>query len=402
MKKLFTGILTMLLIVATLTACAKSAPKETTDTTKTDKTKDTVETIGGKIILLTSSSSGPVYDFNLAAMDMWSKELGYTYDVVYGDGSNDPAGNLTAVKNAMTNDVVGLIAMQDGGIADIMAEYPDLYVVGLASDMYSVYGAEGASASAATNEKFLGSVAGGYANGADIGHMYVEQVIDKGYKKIAIAMFPSFAFPQYGIADQTIREEITAYNKTASEPIEIVGESTVLMFSLLDDTFFNEPENSDLDAIIGLCAGQQFIYPTLINAIGNGIANPETKLITAGFEGDQTLVDDIGTGIVQTLFLPNYEELFYAIAMLDNAIQGNMFADYTQSEVLDGVYVRMTSDEIVTNIENNSPILSTDMSKLSVSLEVGKQYLTRYNPDATYAEFREFMLSDAFSEKAYE
>ena len=88
--------------------------------------------------------------------------------------------------------------------------------------------------------------------------------------------------------------------------------------------------------------------------------------------------------------------------MLDNAIQGKQYSDFTKSEVLDGVYVHIASDEIMTNIENNSPMLDADMSKASVSVDEGKEYLTRYNPDATYADLKEFILSDAFSEKAYE
>lgn len=78
---------------------------------------------GGKILFMASTSSGAVYDFNVAYMDMWMNELGYDWEMIYGDGANDPAGNLAAVKNAMTSDVVGLIACQDGGIGDIMSEF---------------------------------------------------------------------------------------------------------------------------------------------------------------------------------------------------------------------------------------------------------------------------------------
>ena len=311
--------------------------------------------------------------------------------------------NLTAVKNAMTSDVVGLITMQDGGIIDIMNEYPDLYVAGIGSDMASVYGEGGASAAAAENDHFLGSVAGGYAEGVNIGKMLAQTLIDSGYQKAAICMSPAFAYPQYAIADQTIRSEIETYNKTAEKPIEIVGkEATVLMFKPLEDSFFNETENKDLDVIIGLCGGQAFIYPPLANSIGNGTADPDTKLITFGLESDADLVADVGTGIVQQLYVPNFEEIFFTIAMLDNAIQGKQYSDFEKSEVLDGVYVHIANDEIMTNIEENSPLLTADMSKCSVSVEVGKEYLTRYNPDATYADLVEFMESDAFSEKAYE
>lgn len=358
---------------------------------------------GGKILLLSNVSSGKLYDFNIAYMDMWTKELGYSYEIIYGDGANDPAGNLSAVKNAMTSDVVGLIAMQDGGIGDIMAEYPELYVVGMANDMASVYGEDGASAACVDNEKFFGTVAGGYADGNKIGEKMAEQIIEKGYQKVAICMSPAFAYPQYAIADKALRAYVEEYNKTASEKIEIIDdEPTVLMFKPLDDTYFNEKQHQDLDAIIGFCAGQSFIYPVLANAIGNGQANADTKLLTFGLEGDQGLVDDVGTGIVQGLYLPNYEEMFFALVMLDNAIQGKQFADFEKSEVLDGMYVNITSDEIMTTVEENSPLLSGDMSKLALSMEDGKQYFTRYNEDATYAQLVELMESDTFTEKGYE
>ncbi len=358
---------------------------------------------GGKILLLSNVSSGKLYDFNITYMDMWTKELGYSYEIIYGDGANDPAGNLTAVKNAMTSDVVGLIAMQDGGISDIMAEYPELFVVGMANDMASVYGEGGASAACADNEKFLGTVAGGYADGNKIGEKMAEQVIEKGYQKVAICMSPAFAYPQYAIADKALRAYIEEYNETASEKIEVVDdEPTVLMFKPLDDTYFNEKQHQDLDAIVGFCAGQSFIYPVLANAIGNGQADADTKLLTFGLEGDQALVDDVGTGIVQGLYLPNYEEMFFALVMLDNAIQGKQFADFEKSEVLDGAYVNITSDEVMTTVEEDSPLLSSDMSKLALSMEDGKQYFTRYNEDATYAQLVDLMNSDTFTEKGYE
>ena len=395
-KKVTAAAASAILAVSMLGGCGASS-----DTSKDSGGEDAAK--GGKLLLMSNVNSGAMYDFNIAFMDTWTQELGYTYEVIYGDSANDPAGNLNAVKNAMTDDVVGLIAMQDGGLVDIMTEYPELYVAGMGNDMLSVYGEGGANAAVADNDHFLGSVAGGYADGEDTGKMFAQAIIDAGYEKVAICMSPAFAYPQYEVADKTSRTEIEKYNETADNPIEIVGdEATVLMFKPLDDTFFNEPENQDLDAIVGLCGGQQFIYPPLSNAIANGTADPDTKLITLGLESSSDLVADVGTGIVQQLFVPNYEEIFFCMAMLDNAIQGKQYSDFTKSEVLDGVYVHIASDEIMTNIENNSPMLDADMSKASVSVDEGKEYLTRYNPDATYADLKEFILSDAFSEKAYE
>ncbi|MCC8102210.1 MAG: twin-arginine translocation signal domain-containing protein [Clostridiales bacterium] len=359
----------------------------------------------GKILFLANTSSGPIYDFNIAYMDAWMSELGYTWEMVYGDSSNDPAGNLSAVKNAMTSDVVGIILCQDGGVANIMEEYPDLYVVGAATDMASVYDEDGASAACVDNDHFLGTYASGYASGVDTGKMYAEEIIEKGYKKVAICMFPSFAYPQYAIADETLRSEIASYNETVSEEeqIEITEETTVLMFTNLDDNFFNEPENQDLDAIIGLCGGQAFLYAPMLTAIANGTANPNMKLLTSGFENDADMMADVCSedGIVQGLYVPNFECLFSSIVMLDNALQGTPFADYEQSEVLDGTLIKITDREIMENIINESPIASADITKLALSVEDGKQYFVRYNEDATYSALKELMASDTFTEKGY-
>lgn len=358
---------------------------------------------GGKILLLANTSSGPVYDFNIAYMDAWMDELGYSWEMVYGDAANDPAGNLSAVKNAMTNDVVGLISCMDGGIKDIMEEYPELYVVGSATDMASVYSEDGASAACADNDHFLGTYASGYASGVDTGKMFAEQVIEKGYKKVALCMFPAFAYPQYQVADETFRSEIAAYNESAAEDekIEIVGDTTVLMFTSLEDSYFNEPEHQDLDAIVGLCGGQMFLYAPMLTAISSGIANPDMKLLTSGFENDPDMMADVGENIVQGLYLCNFESMFYSIVMLDNALQGKQFADYEKSEVVDGAMIYITDKEVKDAIVNNSPIASADLSKLALSVEDGKQYFTRYNEKAAYKDLTELMKSDTFTEKGY-
>ena len=88
---------------------------------------------------LSNLSSGPQYEAQKAYAEYLCDQMGYDFKVVYGDSQNDPDGNLQAVKNGMTSDVVGLILSQDGGVANIMEEYPDLWVVGHNSDFNSIY-----------------------------------------------------------------------------------------------------------------------------------------------------------------------------------------------------------------------------------------------------------------------
>ena len=109
----------------------------------------------GKILWLSNLNSGIQYEFYVAYWKMIAENLGYTFDVVYGDMSNDPAGNLKQVKNAYTSDVKGIIISMDGGVVNIMDEYPDMWVVGFFSDMDSVFEENGPSHDVMTREKFL-------------------------------------------------------------------------------------------------------------------------------------------------------------------------------------------------------------------------------------------------------
>lgn len=357
-------------------------------------------TAGGTIMWLSNLSSGPQYEANMAYAQMICTELGYDWKVVYGDGFNDPAGNLSAVKNAMTNDVVAIIASQDGGIQNIMEEYPDLYVCGYNTDMASVYSEGGASAACATNEKFLGTIVDGYADGTYAGQDYARAVIDGGYKKVATIGFPAYAYPQIAVQDATFRAEIAKYNETAADEdkIEIVGESKILEFAPLDESWFMEADNSELDAIVAMCAGILFVYPTMKSAMGNGLCSANTKLITGGFENSADIVADIGgDGVIQYISISPLENIAWPIVMIDNALQGKMYADYTKSEQIDSARFTIDSKEDMDNVMTKTMCGDYDPAKAMLTMDDLKTVLTRYTPDATYAQLNELFHSDKLS-----
>ena len=111
----------------------------------------------GTIMWLSNLTSGAQYDAAVAYLTAICDALGYEFTVIYGDAFNDASGNLLAVQNAMSDDVVGLIVSQDGGIGAIMEEFPELWVAGYNTDMRSVYGGgenggqEGGNASGGDN-----------------------------------------------------------------------------------------------------------------------------------------------------------------------------------------------------------------------------------------------------------
>ena len=348
------------------------------------------DTKGGKILYMESRNSGPQYLFNIAFLENACADLGYELQVIYGDTQNDAQGNLDVVKNAYTSDVVGLIVCQDGGMENIMDEYPDLYVVALNMDADSVFNEDGVYHALMENDHFLGAMGDTWISGEDSGKAYAEKVIEKGYKKVATMIFPPFAYPKHTVADATFRAEIEKYNQTADEPIEIVGEAEVLMFSPLREDYFMEPEHSDLDAIVGMCSGTTFIYPTVAATKANGTCPADLEIVTGGWEEDEDIFADCGDGkTISSITICTPDSMLYPIVMLDNAIQGLQFPDWDGPQRHDSGILNMDSDADFAAIHDNSPIWNTqnvDLSKLSTSWEDMKQCFLRWNPNATYAD----------------
>lgn len=364
-----------------------SASTSTSDSADTTESKDESATKGGKILYLSNLTSGAFYDFYVAFYEKACEDLGYDFEIVYGDGYNDPDGNLSAIRNAYTSDVVGMIACQDGGIESIMEEYPDMYVATLNSDMDAIFNDDGTSHGALEKDHFLGSMGDNFLSGEDLGKAYAEEVIQKGYTKVSTCIFPVYAYPKHTAADAAFRAAIEEYNKTASTPVEIVGDATVLEFKPLDASYFLEEGYSDLDCIVGFCAGTQMIYPTLITAKGDGTCSADTKLITGGFESNSDILADSGddkTVVSVTIAAP--ESAVFPLVMIDNAVQGKQFADFKGAERMSSGIVKLNSTEAFEAFQNNGPLMKADLSKMQMSWEDMKQLFTRYNDKATYAD----------------
>ena len=359
----------------------------------------------GKILYLSNLNSGAQYEFYVAYLNMMAKELGYTVEIVYADGFNDPAGNLKNVKNAYTSDVVGLIATQDGGLINIMEEYPDLWVVGYFSDFDAVYTKDesgaytGTSAGVLEKDHFLGLMGDNYISGTALGEAYAQEVIERGYKKVATCIFPVYAYPKHTVADAGFRAYIAKYNETAAEPIEIVGDATVLNFSPLETNYFFEEGHDDLDCIVGFCAGTTFLYPTVVEAKSMGICKDSMQLITGGFDNDPNLMADCGDdkNIVR-LTTAAFESIIWPMAMIDAAISGNMYKDYPgNKDQLDSGIMVINSTEKFAAVMNNSPMGAASdeerLAKAQASWEDMKNYFASVNPDASFADLTAYCQS---------
>lgn len=396
MKKAIALLLALFMVFA-LCACGDPAASTNPPVGSTEPVGDNTQTpaaSGGTILLLSMTTAGAQYDAGMAYAEYICSQLGYKFQVVYGSSFNDPAENLSAIQNGMTSDVVAIISSQDGGIQNIMDEYPDLYVVGANTDMAAVYNEDGAAHGLLENDHWLGTIVDGYADGSKLGHDYAEAVINGGYKKVATMIFPVYAYPMHTAADVVFRAEIAAYNETAAEPIEIVGDAKTLEFAALDESWFMEGDYNDLDAIVGICAGIQFIYPTMKSAMANGLCSPDTKLITSGFETAHDIIADIGgDGVIQSIDISPIENIAWAIVLIDNAIQGKQYADFSP-DCIDSARYIINSKEDIDNVMAKSLVGTADPQYAQITFEDLQTVLTRYNPDATYAQLNELFHSD--------
>ena len=352
----------------------------------------------GKILYLSNLNSGAQYEFYVAYMNMMAKELGYTVEIVYGDSFNDPAGNLKNVKNAYTSDVVGLISCMDGGLINIMEEYPDMWVVGFFSDYDNVFNPGGTSEGILQKDHFLGLMGDNYISGVALGEAYAQEVIDRGYKRVSTCIFPVYAYPKHTVADKAFRDYIEKYNETAAEKIDLVGDATVLNFSPLETNYFFEDGHDNLDCIVGFCAGTTFVYPTVVEAKAMGICKDDMQLITGGFDNDPDLMADCGDdkNIVR-LTTAAFESIIWPMAMMDAAVSGNMYKDYPGVERLDSGIMVINSTAKFEAVINNSPMGATNdedrLGKAQASWDDMKNYFTSVNPDASYKDLTAFCQS---------
>lgn len=251
----------------------------------------------------------------------------------------DEATNKTAAQNMISAGCKGIILTMDSATSSILdeAKKAGIYVGGYLNDYNTSYD------SIKGNPNFVGTVVDGRYEGFAWGREIAERIINDGHKTIGMVKFPAFAFPHQSEMDQAFREEIAKYNETAAADKKITVKDTVeLMFQPLPTTYLDE--NSDIDAIFGMCAGVQFIYPTLVSAKKTNV-----KLYTAGLVCNNDIYDNFGTkgnACIQEMVFSNAEAITYPLVMLLNKIRGNTFSDQpAEAQRVDSSQMRITNNE---------------------------------------------------------
>ena len=186
----------------------------------------------------------------------------------------DEAANKGHAQTLISQGCQGMILTMDSGTTSILEECKKagVYVAGYLCDYEISYD------TIKTNENFLGTVVDGSYTGTAWGQHIAERVIAEGYKNIGMIKFPEFAYPHQVEMDAAFREAIANITKLPKPGNQITVQETTtnLNFAPLDSSYFSQ--NPNLDAIYAMCAGIDFVYPTMVSAGKTNI-----KLFTAGF-----------------------------------------------------------------------------------------------------------------------
>ena len=261
----------------------------------------------------------------------------------------DEAANKTAAQQLISSGCKGLILTMDSATEAILeeCEKAGVYLGGYLADYETSFD------KVKDNPNFVGTVVDGRYSGTEWGEEIAERIINDGYKNIGMIKFPSFAFPHQNEMDAAFRAKIDEYNKTAadSEKITVQAETTELMFQPLSADYFSA--NPNIDAIYGMCAGVDFIYPTLTQNNKTNI-----KLYTAGFSVDDSVLNNFGTsgnGCFQELVFSNVEAITYPLVMLLNKIEGKEFEDApSEAQRVDSSQIRITNNEELDTVKEKS------------------------------------------------
>lgn len=261
----------------------------------------------------------------------------------------DEAANKTAAQQLISSGCKGLILTMDSATEAILEECQKagIYLGGYLADYELSFD------KVKDNPNFVGTVVDGRYTGTAWGEEIAERIINEGYKNIGMIKFPSFAFPHQNEMDAAFRAKIDEYNQTAADAdkITVQAETTELMFQPLSADYFSA--NPDIDAIFGMCAGVDFIYPTLTQNNKTNI-----KLYTAGFSVDDSVLNNFGTsgnGCFQELVFSNVEAIVYPLVMLLNKIEGTEFSDNpTEAQRVDSSQIRITNNKELDTVKEKS------------------------------------------------
>lgn len=308
---------------------------------------------------------------------------------VYGQlSATDEDANVAAAQAMIAQGVDGIIMYNQNlglpTIAEIGKEagvYVGCYLSKPGSDIIGLL--EG-------NDYYIGSVMDGPLDTGEMGIYAAELAIENGYKHIGSVSFPLSVIEPMKDMVEAFYGRIEEFNAGAAAEEQItLYDNEEVWFTQVDASFFaNYPE---MDAVFGAGGGVLSVYPTMVSA---GLTDT-VKLISTGMLYDEDTIGAIESGKIQLATTSTVEQLFYPVAMIFNAVQGQTYADQPESweSVGCGVfYIRNKED--IDNIKAHSYLYAEsydEYDRLMLTPEEAKQLLLAYNPDATYEELTGYL-----------
>lgn len=382
MKKIVKLLMSATMILG-LAACGAADEQQGADAASNSAVEEaSFDYADVKIGILGHMQSGETLDALTVYMDALSDELGFSYEYVLGS-SYDEQSNITAAQNLIASGVDAIIMTLDSGTPTILQECESagVYLAGFITDMDSSFD------ELKSSEYYLGNVSDGMYDKSSIGEKAAELVINDGNKHVGIVSFPLLYFPQNNGAIKSFKEKIESYNATADEKIEVY-ENQELSFTLLDETYFNT--YPDVDSIFSLASG--FVHPTMVSA-----DKTDVNLYTAGFKQDDVAAFE--NNEIRMMTLSNIEAVAYPVAMILNEVAGEPFADRPEeAERVDTSVVFVTNEEELIALQEKNFYFTADIEQAFISPEDFKQYLTAYNPEASYEELKEELMNMAMED----
>lgn len=303
----------------------------------------------------------------------------------------DEAANVATVQQLISSGVDGILGTMDLGTTAIIdeCEAAGVYYGGFLCDFDTSYTT--AHDEVFGSDIFIGTVSDGPTTDDPIaGQWYADSLVeyneahpDAPLTHVSMALFPQWAYPiQTSIAEK-FQEAIDEYNATAEVPITVDPldeEVDVLEFAPIDSTYFSK--HPDIQAIMSVAAGMQFVYPTMVSA---GV-DDEIKLFTSDFTSP--MMDNFGSNGTQTFqmaMVTPIEATAYPMVLMANAINGVEFSDMPETaERISSSKFLVNSDEDMEKFSKNIYVTgNTDDALLSAEDVVNLTAVA--NPDATYA-----------------
>ncbi|GIO37949.1 hypothetical protein J41TS12_28100 [Paenibacillus antibioticophila] len=230
-----------------------------------------------------------------------------------------------------------------------------------------------------SSDYFVGGIKQFGENPEELGAKYAEQAYASGAKHIGMTSFLEFAFVDApaiikGFTDKM--NELDTQGEVTVYPTEFHSFAPENAADAVTKVISDHPE---VDAIVGLGSGMDYVYPAILNS-----TKPDIPLLALGY--NDSTEDGFASGKVLMAGTNNYGQLIAnSFAQLYDRLNGKMYTDWKANGYIS--YVTMTSIEEVQDFKKY--VIPEDQSQGPVTAEELKNVMLTYNDAATWESLQE-------------